>query len=483
MLEKYCEKPKLRLGFAPTRRTKHTPKMFSIEEAISVKKRVEAVVSQYDVEIVNLDFLNEEGLLYSGLDADAVAARFIEKNVDAVFVPHCNFGCEDAVSKLAARVRKPLLLWGIREDFPDSCGYRYRDAQCGLFPTGKVLRRFGVPFTYITNSLPEDETFCKGFQNFLAAASAVRDFTNLRIGQVSNRPDAFWSVKCNEGELLERFGIEIIPVTFPDLTKMVREVQAERKEKLELYIQRLKQRFSKIDFGDEQLMTVASLRFALEQWMEREQLSAVASHCWGPMVETIGISPCFVFSELVDCGLPVICENDVHGAITAVLAQGASQGSSPIFLADATARHPEKDNVELFWHCGVFPKSVADPNSTPFIGRHHNRHTAAAGQFRIRPGEVTISRFDGDNGMYSLLFGRGNVVDGPFVTGTYGWIEFSDWPLWEHKLVKGPYIHHCVGSYGDITAALYEACKYIPGLQADPVVPTEEEIEKILRGQ
>lgn len=28
---------------------------------------------------------------------------------------------------------------------------RLRDTQCGLFATGKVLRRFGVPFTYLTN--------------------------------------------------------------------------------------------------------------------------------------------------------------------------------------------------------------------------------------------------------------------------------------------------------------------------------------------
>lgn len=30
-------------------------------------------------------------------------------------------------------------------------GVRLRDTQCGLFATGKVLRRFGVPFTHLTN--------------------------------------------------------------------------------------------------------------------------------------------------------------------------------------------------------------------------------------------------------------------------------------------------------------------------------------------
>jgi hypothetical protein len=62
-------------------------------------------------------------------------------------------------------------------------------------------------------------------------------------------------------------------------------------------------------------------------------------------------------------------------------------------------------------------------------------------------------------------------------------VEVNDWPLWEEKLVKGPYVHHSVGINQDVIAALYEACNYIPGLNPDPVDPTESEIQAWLRGK
>ncbi|MCL2285464.1 MAG: fucose isomerase, partial [Firmicutes bacterium] len=59
--------------------------------------------------------------------------------------------------------------------------------------------------------------------------------------------------------------------------------------------------------------------------------------------------------------------------------------------------------------------------------------------------------------------------DGPKSTGTYVWMEVDDWVKWERKLIEGPYIHHVVGIHGNLINGLKEACKYIPGLKADPV--------------
>jgi hypothetical protein len=41
----------------------------------------------------------------------------------------------------------------------------------------------------------------------------VRAFRKLRILQISTRPTGFWSVMVNENELLEKFGIQVYPVT------------------------------------------------------------------------------------------------------------------------------------------------------------------------------------------------------------------------------------------------------------------------------
>ena len=90
---------------------------------------------------------------------------------------------------------------------------------------------------------------------------------------------------------------------------------------------------------------------------------------------------------------------------------------------------------------------------------------------------MTLARFDGDHGQYSLFFGDARGIKGPYTRGSWVWVEVDNWPLWEEQLVTGPYIHHIVGVHDEVGAALYEACKYIPGLLPDPATPTEQTIK------
>ena len=482
MMDYYRKTAGFKLGFIPTRRTLSGEKAFNKDEAKRVKNIIEVKVKSYGIDSVNLDFLNEEGLLFNPMDVDAVARRLVTEKVDALFMPHCNFGNEEAVAKLAKKVNKPVLLWGPRDDAPLADGFRSRDSQCGLFATSKVLSRFGVPFTYITNCYIEDETFDRGFRNFLGAASAVKAFTNLRLGQIGTRPASFLTVKSNEAELLERFGIEVVPITMVDLKRFFENTLKERSQEVKSVMDEIKSKIRKIEFGDDALERVVALKLAIRRWAEDEGLTAVATQCWGPMLDIAGVMPCFTLAELTEDGLPVICEADIHGAITAVLAQGALRGELPVFLADVTVRHPENDRAELFWHCGVFPKVLAREDREPALTNQYNRKVPAAGAWELKGGDITITRFDGAGGEYSLLMGHGKAVAGPATVGTYVWIEFNDWPQWEHKFIYGPYIHHCVGIYGKLAPALYEACRYIPGLKADPVDPDAAEIERFLRG-
>jgi len=126
-----------KLGFMPTRRN-----FFSKEDALKYKKITAEAINQLvpeGVKIYDLEWLNDEGLLYDDLDAKKVAAYFNKNEVDALFAPHCNFGTENAVAQVARQVQKPLLIWGPRDEAPLPSGKRLRDSQCGLFATSKVL--------------------------------------------------------------------------------------------------------------------------------------------------------------------------------------------------------------------------------------------------------------------------------------------------------------------------------------------------------
>ena len=139
---------KVKIGYMPTKR-----RFFSGEDAFKFKEIIRAAVGRIapDVEFVDLEGINETGLLASVEDACAASKRFIAAEVDGIFAPHCNFGCEEAVAIAAKKVNVPLLLWGPRDESPLANGERLRDSQCGLFATSKVLQRFGVAFSYIIN--------------------------------------------------------------------------------------------------------------------------------------------------------------------------------------------------------------------------------------------------------------------------------------------------------------------------------------------
>jgi L-fucose isomerase-like protein len=471
---------KLKIGFAPTRRF-----VFSKEDAFKFKNLTREKIKNFGAEIIDLEGINEEGLLYDNdFDADKIIKRFKNEDVDAVFFPHCNFGTEDTVSKIAKAVGKPVLLWGPRDEDPLADGNRLRDTQCGLFATGKVLRRFNVPFTYIVNSALESQVFERGFTNFVSAANVVKAFRKLRVLQIAPRPSGFWTMICSEGELLEKFGIEVYPITLIEIQNATLKIEKEAGSELKNVVDFIKTKLDCSEVDEQAIHRIAALKLAMLQFVKDKGCSAVAIQCWTSLQDSIGIMPCLANALLTDEGIPVVCETDIHGAITSVMAQAAAMGKSAPFFADLTVRHSQNENGELLFHCGNFPVSLVAEGCKPRLRKHFlfDSHAPGTQESEIKGGDISIVRFDGDHGEYQLLLGKAKGIKGPYTRGTYVWVEVNDWPLWEEKLVKGPYVHHCVGIHDNVIPALYEACNYIPGLKADAVDPTESQIQSWLRG-
>ncbi len=463
----------MKLGYVPTRRS-----IFSAPDAIKYRGLTAERLTELGIEFVDITDINEEGLLYDDQDVEKIAEKFEKEGVDGLMLAHCNFGTEYVCARLAKRLGLPVLLWGPLDERPEPDGVRLRDTQCGLFATGKVLRRFRVPFTYLTNCRLNDPVFERGVRDFLAVCNVVKTFKNIRILQISTRPFDFWTTMCNEGELLEKFNIQLSPIPMTELTEEVKAVKAE-KTKLNEMLDIIHETME-IQINDNEVENVAALAAAMKNLVEKYGCQAAAIQCWNALQTELGIMPCAANAILNEQGIPVVCETDIHGAVTALLVEAAGMGDTRSFFADWTIRHPDLANGELLQHCGPWPVSVAaeKPKLTyPLAFDHPGSLTAEA-----KHGEVTLCRFDGDNGEYSLLLGRAKGVDGPKGMGTYLWVEVENIKRLEAKIVEGPYIHHCVGIHKDVVPVLYEACKYI-GIASDLYDPIEEEVKAYLRGR
>ncbi len=468
----------IKLGLASTRRN-----IFSREDAIKFRGLTEKKLDEMGINYVGINDINEEGLLFAEEHVNLVVEKFKKENVDALFFPHCNFGTEDLVCKVAKKLNLPILLWGPRDEAPLANGKRSRDSQCGLFATGKILRRFRLPFSYIPNASLEDEAFERGVKNFIAAVNVVRELKNTRILQISTRPAGFWTMMCNEGELLEKFGIQIRPITMSDFTSLVLKLEEENGQELNEVVNYIKNKME-ICVEEKSVIRLSAMKVAMKRFVNEYECNAVAIQCWNSLQDSLGVMPCVANSLLSDEGIPVVCETDIHGAITSVMAQAAAMGETVPFFADWTVVHPTNKNGELLQHCGPWPLSLVKDGQKPkFAGAFAFDGTPGSVHAEIKGGEISILRFDGDNGNYSMLLGKAKGSEGPYNQGTYLWIEVENLTKLEDKLVTGPYVHHCVGVHKDVLPVIYEACKYITELTPDFYDDIEEDVKAWIRGE
>jgi len=453
----------VKIAVVPTKRAH-----LSIEEACKQKKSIFDQIRRIkgeNVEIIDIDDVNEYGILWNYNEAYKAIKKLKNMEIDGLFIPHCDFGTEEVVGILGKEMKVPLLIWGPRDEGPDEVtGDRKRDTQCGIFASSKVLQRYRVPFSYIVNSAVDSSKFMSGFLKFCGVVSVVKSFSRLRIGQIGTRPKPFMSVICNEDELLNKFGIEIVPISIFDIMKSVDNILKEEPEQFSHWLQDIQTRIDCASMDEASVKKIVALKFALLKALEDNQCIAAALECWSLFPKAMGILPCLVVSELTNMGIPVACETDIHGAITSILVQAAAMGTTPTFFADLTIRHPENDNAELLWHCGPFPYSIKSPQSPA-------RLENGRAQWSLKNGDITIARFDSLEGQYFLFAGEGRGIDGPKTIGTYLWFEVDHWEKWEEKFIFGPYIHHVVGIHGKYAHILNEACKFIPGLKADSIEP------------
>ncbi len=415
-----------------------------------------------NTEFVDLEWLNELGVVYKNEDADKVCEYLKAEKVDAIFIINCNFGNEEVCGQIAKKMGVPVLLWGPQDMVFEENGLRYTDAQCGLFAISKQMRRYKVPFSYIENCPVDSTVFADGFKKFLSVATMIKNFKSMNITQIGTRLTPFKSVMYNELELTEKFGMNLSNVNMAQFEAKFNALLEERAADIENDLAKLKDTYDVAGLDDAVLKKMLNFVYTYIAFFEETGADVMSSECWTSMPLAFGANPCLAMSILYDMGYPVICESDVHGAITSALLLCASRGKEKPAFGEFTVRHPENKNAELLWHCGPFPYSLKKDSEEAKL---YNTKPS----FRAKDGNYTIARFQGDAGKYTLLGGEYKTVDGPHTFGTYMWAEFKDWAKVEKKMINGPYIHHMSELYGEYADVLEEFCKFIPDLEFDPI--------------
>lgn len=446
-------KETLILGVVPNKRS-----FLSMKEAKRQKdcfmreiRRIQTLA----VEIVDIDDLCENGIVFEMEKVNGIVDKMRTRKIEALFFPFCDFGEERVVAAIASKLAVPTLVWGPRDEKPNTDETRGRDTQCGMFAATKVLQRYGVKYSYIYNCPAQSEEFFKGYETFIRTAAVLKSLRTLRIAKIGERPAPFMSVMTNEANLIKRFGITTVPISPVEICTRADKIQKERAEEYTTYIADFARRFP----GGENAEKICAVKLAIQELMGENHCSAAAFECWSAFPELIGLCPCVVLGEMADTGMPLSCETDVNGAITLAILRACNLFEASEFLADLTIRHPQNDNAELLWHCGPFPYSLKKEGIEAGLVDGQER-------FELKQGDLTVCRFDDLDGEYYLFAGEAKTTSGPETNGTYVWMETDNWKRWEEKLMFGPYIHHLGCTYGHYLPVLREVSRYL-GLHFD----------------
>ena len=456
----------VKVGLAPMRRdVTPRPGIFNWEKAEERGHRIVKYIEEHfasdNVRFVDLKGVNPVDVMYNDDDAEKVIERFRAEKVDAVVIINCNFGNEEAAADIAKALGKPVLLWAPLDDEYYKDGMRPTDSQCGLFGVSRQFQRYHIPFSHLPCCRVESDEFKAGFESFVRVACMVKNFKGMRIGQVGTRPAPFFSVIWNEGELMEKFGIKIIPINFAIIEQRMKTAETDYADEIAEYEQYFLTNYELDDLTPKYIKPMATMTAMYKHLFEEFNLDVLSAECWtATPVMFDGLAPCALYGLLNEMGLMVSCESDMHCAMTMALLKCATLGKGRPLFGEFTVRHPENRNAELLWHCGPFPVSeMAEGTKARLVNQR--------AWLRGKDGEYTVARIDQEHGDYMILPLICRTTEGPQTHGTYIWGEFENLQAVEDRLLDGPYIHHFVEMRGDYRKEIKEFCKYVPALTVD----------------
>ena len=398
-----------------------------------------------------------DALLMDGSAAQEAANALLRRGggssrIDLIVILQASFadsGMAVEITETLHALGVPLLLWALPE--ARSGGRLRLNSFCGINLAGHALSRRGLAYEYLLQPADAPEALHK-LEQAARVGRSLHLLRRTRIGLVGDHPPGFDTCDYDVGHLQALFGADVAHIPLENVLRAAAATSpAERRVFLE-QAARLVDNLGELD-ADATAGT-AGVYSVLRRVAEEENLAGLAVRCWPEFFTELGCAACGAMSMLTEEGRPAACEADVNGALMSVLLQTLSESAA--FLADLVSMDAESDSG-VFWHCGLAPVSMADPDA-PISGTvHSNRKLPFLFEFPLKPGRITIARLhrrgqEAGPGDYQLVIGGGEMVRAPkSFGGTSGVVRF-DRPVPQvlDTIMDHGLEHHFNITYGDV---------------------------------
>lgn len=385
--------------------------------------------------------------------------------IDGIIVSLPNFGFEigiiNAIS--VADLRVPVLVQACDDENDKVDLDSRRDAFCGKISVCNNLYQYGIPFTDTTLHTYSiySPMLAEDLKKFAGVCRVVNGLKHCRIGQIGTRPLGFNTCRASE-KLLQMSGITVVPVDLSEIIFAAEKV-AEDDPKLVEKMNKLCCYAAIPENYKDKVIKIGRLAVAVEDWIAKEKVDAVAMQCWDSLELNYGCASCSVMSMLSENLIPAACETDIAGAVSMLALTLASE--EPSALADWNNNFAEERNKCVCTHCGNFAKSFIknDIKLAPLgvLGRTLGKvHTFGAVNGKVTEGDFTFFRISTDDpkGYIKSYLGEGRITNEPYdMDGCIAVTEVDNLQGLMKHICKNGFEHHVALVRGHVADIVNEA--------------------------
>ena len=416
---------------------------------------------------LNADIVGSTDLLFDAEATQAAIDALKDQELDMLLVLQVTFTDASMTVALAKAIQAPLILWA----FPEARhGGRLRlNSFCGINLAGHALAKAGVKYGYLYAD-PDGPDAATDLQEFLEAGlpsrpaetapteiergaaddrKAMDVFDRLggaRIAVVGEHPEGFDTCAYDARALQTLTGVTVETVPLKSVFDGAR---AASDDDVATVRARVAGELTGLDAVEaEPLEKSLRVYTALRKLADDRDLDAVAVRCWPEFFTEYGCAACGPMAMMGQDGTPCACEADAYGTVTNLMMKAFV--NEPVFIADLVDIDVT-DDTGVFWHCGLAPLSMADPDETPVATVHSNRRKPLLAEFPLKPGRITITRLSQSKGRPRLVIGGAEMIKAPkSYGGTSGVARFDRGGQAVLDTVMGEGLeHHYTFAYGD----------------------------------
>ncbi len=348
------------------------------------------------------------GSVQSRDDAKKCAALFKEHNeeIKGIIVSLPNFGDEKAIAGTIrlSGLDVPILVQAFADELTKLDYSNRRDSFCGKISVCNNLRQYGLKYSLTTNHTVDPETteFKEELAKFSGVCRVVDKIKGSRIGLIGTRPADFNTVRFSE-KILEKNNISVEPVGLLDFINKIDKLK-DNDQEVQKALEELKSYMNTDQVPADSLSKLARLLVVYRNWVEENEIEAVAFQCWDTIQKSLGVNPCLVMSVLSNQGVPSACESDITGALSMYALQAAS--GLPSGIVDWNNNYSNDPDKAVIFHCGNYAKDIylCNNEGCPVVNYPEilgstlgQENTYGAIEGRIKPGKVTFFRLSTDD--------------------------------------------------------------------------------------